>query len=73
MILTEVNDKQITLDDPQACRLVKTRAMAERRSARSALVMTVIEGLQAKYQPVKDSGSAGGGQVKKDKSLPGDG
>lgn len=43
------------LKDPEACLLVKRRAVAERRSAQSALILTIIEALSEKYASVPKS------------------
>lgn len=50
MSLTTVpNKKSIILDDPEACLLVKRRAVEDQRSARKTLAITIKEALNGRY------------------------
>ena len=52
---TKVNNKTIRLTDVTAIRLVKQRAIAEKRSAANALAATVIEALSRQGKRPKKS------------------
>lgn len=43
--ITEINDKPVKITDPDALRLVKERAISEKRSAANAAAATIIESL----------------------------
>lgn len=65
----EVNKSPIILDDPAACRMVKRRALAESRSARSALRLTIIESLQERFPDGNDRPDACSLQAKNRRSF----
>jgi hypothetical protein len=73
MITREPNSKAIILDDPEACLLVKRRAVDEDRSARKALARTIIESLGPKYgksQQAKNTKQAARMQAKNPTEFP---
>ena len=43
--IVEINDKPIRLTDIEALRLIKLRALKEKRSAANAAALTIIESL----------------------------
>jgi len=43
--ITDINDKPIRLTDIEALRLIKRRALKEKRSAANAAALTIIESL----------------------------
>jgi len=43
--ITDINDKPIRLTDTEALRLIKLRALKEKRSAANAAALTIIESL----------------------------
>jgi len=43
--ITDINDKPIRLTDIEALRLIKLRALKEKRSAANAAALTIIESL----------------------------
>ena len=43
--ITEINNKPIRLTDIEALRLIKLRALKEKRSAANAAALTIIESL----------------------------
>jgi hypothetical protein len=67
--LKSENDKQILLRNPEACRLVKRRAIAERRSIENALTLTIEEALQERYGSFRESYSTKPAHAEQEKSV----